>query len=197
MVILAGHPPGTVRSTNLIRVHRLGEEDLSDRRLWYLALTDSNPYQSPLGLGRAPPAVSHLPNRRSQRVSLATDEAGPRYARGARRRAGWCLVVPAPTVPAVPVPAVVFAVVVVIPVTPVPVAVPVRVPAGWIRCEHLCNSHRDPFPTRWGRTLPDASPAWLIGRQRTWMSCLGEFPGNFQAISRKGSVDERSPTWNS
>jgi pyruvate kinase len=28
VVILAGYPPGTVGSTNLIRVHRLGEEDL-------------------------------------------------------------------------------------------------------------------------------------------------------------------------
>ena len=28
VVILAGYPPGTVGATNLIRVHRLGEEDL-------------------------------------------------------------------------------------------------------------------------------------------------------------------------
>jgi pyruvate kinase len=28
VVIVAGSPPGTVGSTNLIRVHRLGEEDL-------------------------------------------------------------------------------------------------------------------------------------------------------------------------
>ena len=28
VVILAGYPPGTVGSTNLIRVHRLGEQDL-------------------------------------------------------------------------------------------------------------------------------------------------------------------------
>jgi pyruvate kinase len=27
VVIVAGSPPGTVGSTNLIRVHRLGEED--------------------------------------------------------------------------------------------------------------------------------------------------------------------------
>jgi len=27
--VVAGSPPGTVGSTNLIRVHRLGEEDLS------------------------------------------------------------------------------------------------------------------------------------------------------------------------
>jgi pyruvate kinase len=29
VVVVAGSPPGTVGSTNLIRVHRLGEEDLS------------------------------------------------------------------------------------------------------------------------------------------------------------------------
>jgi pyruvate kinase len=29
VVVVAGSPPGTVGSTNLIRVHRLGEEDLA------------------------------------------------------------------------------------------------------------------------------------------------------------------------
>jgi pyruvate kinase len=27
MVVVAGSPPGTIGSTNLIRVHRLGEDD--------------------------------------------------------------------------------------------------------------------------------------------------------------------------